>query len=321
MNLQIEKNKPTVNVIDDENILSFEFTSYDKNYLISQNDSNVRLLLKKQTVANLNISENLLEINFEKLISYIQFISLKFKFDSIIEIENNYIIFSRGDKEYVIDFQNTKYSFESNDILLIILDKPDNSIKVSELNFFTKSFYSQNFKALNATNSFIIDDTCIMPEFSIGSYDDLALSIPRPVRQGNPVISTVPALINTSSSTDDVEYYNTGSGPISKTIYFKIFCNTIIENTLSAGNVSPNLQLKVYLPNGLDTVKAPVYVDMYYVSSDTTNNISVYSASYTFYKQGRYNNIDYVDGFMYFDVHCPLTVQKSIPFQFDFQLL
>jgi hypothetical protein len=321
MNLQIESNKPTVNVIDDENILSFEFTSYDKNYLISQNDSNIRLLLKKQTLANLNISENLLEINFEKVISYIQFISLKFKFDSIVEIENNYIIFSRGNKEYVIDFQNTKYSFESNDILLIILDKPDNSIKVSELNFFAKSFNSQNLKAFNATNSFIIDDTCIMPEFSIGSYDDPALSIPRPVRQGNPVISTVPALISSNSSTDDIEYYNTGSGPISKTIYFKIFCNTIIENTLSAGNVSPNLQLKVYLPNGLDTVKAPVYVDMYFVSSDTTNNISVYSASYTFYKQGRYNNIDYVDGFMYFDVHCPLTVQKSIPFQFDFQLL
>jgi hypothetical protein len=60
-----------------------------------------------------------------------------------------------------------------------------------------------------------------MPEFSIGSYDDSALSIPRPVRQGNPVISTVPALIDTNSSTDDTEYYNTGSGPISKTIYFK----------------------------------------------------------------------------------------------------
>jgi hypothetical protein len=321
MNLQIESNKPTVSVIDDENILSFEFTSYDKNYLINQSDSNIRLLLKKQTVANLNISENLLEINFEKIISYIQFISLKFKFDSIVEIDNNYIIFSRGDKDYVIDFQNTKYSFESNDTLLIILDKSDNNIKVSELNFFTKSFNSQNFKALNATNPFIIDDTCKMPEFSIGSYDDSALSIPRPVRQGNPVISTVPALISSNSSTDDIEYYNTGFGPVSKTIYFKIFCNTIIENTLSAGNVSPNLQLKVYLPNGLDTVKAPVYVDMYFVSSDTTNNISVYSASYTFYKQGRYNNIDYVDGFMYFDVHCPLTVQKSIPFQFDFQLL
>jgi hypothetical protein len=321
MNLQIESNKATVNVIDDENILSFEFTSYDKNYLVSQNDSNIRLLLKKQTVANLNISENFLEINFEKIISYIQFVSIRFKFDSIIEIDDNYIIFSNGDKDYVIDFQNTKYSFESNDTLLVILDKPDNKLKISELNFFAKSFNSQNFKVFNATNSFVIDYTCKMPEFSIGSYDDSTLSIPRPVRQGNPVISTVPALIDSSSSTDDTEYYNTGLGPTSKTIYFKIICNTIIENTLSAGDISPNLQLKVYLPNGLDTVKAPVYVDMYFVSSDATNDISVYSASYTFYKQGRYNNIDYVDGFMYFDVHCPLTVQKSIPFQFDFQLL
>jgi len=319
MNLQIENNKPTVNVIDDENVLSFEFISYDKNYLISQNETNIRLLLKKSTVANLNISENFFEINFEKTISYIQFISIKFKFDSIIEIDDNYIIFSRGDKDYVMDFQNTKYSFESNDTLLVILDRPDNSFKVSEINLFAKNFTTQNFKALNATNAFVIDDTCVMPEFSIGSYDDSSLSIPRPVRQGNPVISTVPALINSYSSTDDIEYYNNGNGPVSKTIYFKIICNTIIENTLAAGDLSPNLQLKVYLPNGLDTVKAPVYVDMYYLSSP--QGTSIYTASYTFYKQGRYNNIDYVDGFMYFDVHCPLTVQKSIPFQFDFQLL
>jgi uncharacterized membrane protein len=79
------------------------------------------------------------------------------------------------------------------------------------------------------------------------------------------------------------------------------------------------LQLKIYLPNGLDTVKAPVYADMYLESNGTEN--SFYTASYTFYKQGRYNQIDYVDGFMYFDVHCPLTVQTSIPFQFDFTIL
>jgi hypothetical protein len=320
MNLQIENDKPIVNVIDDENILSFEFTSYDRNFLINKNDSNIRLQLKKQTVANLSVSQDYFEINFEKIISYVQFVSIKFKFDSIVEIDSNYIIFSRGDKDYVIDFNNTKYSFESNDTLLIVLDKPDNSLKISEINFFTKNFSTQNFKAFNATNPFVIDETCKMPEFSIGSYDDSSLSIPRPVRQGNPVISTVPALIDANSSTDDIEYYNNGNGPISKTIYFKIICNTIIENTLVAGELSPNLQLKVYLPNGLDTVKAPVYVGMYFVSSDTTNDISMYSASFTFYKQGRYNNIDYVDGFMYFDVHCPLTVQKSIPFQFDFQL-
>ena len=321
MNIQIDNNKPIINIIDDENNLSFEFISAVKNYLVSQNDLSARLLMKKQTVANILLSENILEISFEKVISYIQFISVKFKFDSIVEIHNNYIIFSRGNKDYVIDFQTTKYSFESNDTLLVILDKSEQTIKVSELSSFANNFQSQSFRSFTATNSFLIDDTCKMPEFSIGSYDDLAFSTPRPVRQGNPVISTVPALIDTNSSTDDIVYYNTGLGPTSKTIYFKIICNTVIENTLSTGDISPKLQLKVYLPNGLDTVKAPVYVDMYFVSADSTNDISVYSASFTFYKQGRFNNIDYVDGFMYFDVHCPLTVQKSIPFQFDFQLL
>ena len=321
MNIQVDNNKPIINIIDNENNLSFEFISADKNYLVSRNELGARLLMKKQTVANILLDDNTLEISFEKVISYIQFVSIKFKFDSIVEIHNNYIIFSRGDKDYVIDFQNSKYSFESDDTLLVILDKSVQTIKVSELSFFANNFQSQGVRAFTATNPFLIDDTCKMPEFSIGSYDDTALSIPRPVRQGNPVISTVPALIDTNSSTDDIVYYNTGLGPTSKTIYFKIVCNTIIENTLSAGDLSPNLQLKVYLPNGLDTVKAPVYVDMYFVSADTTNDISVYSASFTFYKQGRYNNIDYVDGFMYFDVHCPLTVQKSLPFQFDFQLL
>ena len=321
MNLQIQKNKPIIDIFDGENNLSFEFISAEKNYLLSESESDIRLSLKKNTITNVSSSDNFITISFEKIISYVQFISIKFKFDSIVEIHSNYIIYSSGDKDYVIDFENTKYSFESDDILLVILDKPSNSIKISEINFFAHNFQSQSFKAFTAGNPLLIDDTCKMPEFSIGSYDDSSFAIPRPVRQGNPVISTVPALIDSNSSTDDIDYYNTGLGPISKTIHFKIICNTIIENTLSAGDLSPNLQLKVYLPNGLDTVKAPVYVDMYFVSSDTTNDISVYSASYTFYKQGRYNNIDFVDGFMYFDVHCPLTVQKSIPFQFDFQLL
>jgi len=321
MNIQVDNNRPIVNIIDEENNLSFEFISADKNYLVSKSELNARLLMKKQTIANVLLSENFIEISFEKNISYIQFISIKFKFDSIVEIHNNYIIFSRGDKDYVIDFKNTKYSFESNDTLLVILDKSEQTIKVSELGSFVNNFKLQSVRSFTTANSFLIDDTCKMPEFSIGSYDDAAFTIPRPVRQGNPVLSTVPSLINTNSSTDDIVYYNTGLGPNSKTIYFKIVCNTIIENTLSSGELSPKLQLKVYLPNGLDTVKAPVYIDMFFVSSDSTNDISVYSASFTFYKQGRFNNIEYVDGFMYFDVHCPLTVQKSIPFQFDFQLL
>ena len=108
MNIQVDNNKPIVNIIDNENNLSFEFISADKNYLVSQNELGARLLMKKQTVANILLNDNTLEISFEKVISYIQFISIKFKFDSIVEIHNNYIIFSRGDKDYVIDFQNSK---------------------------------------------------------------------------------------------------------------------------------------------------------------------------------------------------------------------
>ena len=163
MNIQIDNNKPIINIIDDENNLSFEFISADKNYLVSQNDLSARLLMKKQTVANILLSENILEISFEKVISYIQFISVKFKFDSIVEIHNNYIIFSRGNKDYVIDFQTTKYSFESNDTLLVILDKSEQTIKVSELSSFANNFQSQSFRSFTATNSFLIDDTCKMP--------------------------------------------------------------------------------------------------------------------------------------------------------------
>jgi hypothetical protein len=204
----------------------------------------------------------------------------------------------------------------------LALKEASSSIKIYDLasGDFAEDFEQSNFEALTLLDPFVIDETSRMPEFSIGTYDDANFSIPRPVRQGNPVISTVPALIDTNTSDDDVEYYNSGNGPDSKSIYFKIICNSILEPTLSADDISENLQLKVYLPNGLDTVKSAVYEDMIFVSNDTTNNISVYKSSFTFYKQGRYNNIDYVDGFMYFDVHCPLTVQKSIPFQFDFSL-
>jgi hypothetical protein len=315
MNIQSIDTKPIINIIDGDNNLILEFLSTDKNFLVNQSENNVRLLLKKQTTANIFCDELGVEISFEKKISYLQFVSLKFKFDSIVELHNNFIVFSRGDKDYVIDFQMTKYSFETNDTLLLVLDKYDNKIKITEINNFTSVFRQQNFKAFTVSNSFLIDDTCMMPEFSIGTYDDASFTKPRPVRQGNPVISTVPAMIDSNSSTDDTDYYNSGFGPISKTIYFKIFCNVALESGLSSGDLSSNLQLKIYLPNGLDTVKAPIYVNMYYITAST------YSASYTFYKQGRYNSIDYVDGFMYFDVHCPLTVQKSIPFQFDFQLL
>ena len=69
MNIQVDNNRPIVNIIDEENNLSFEFISADKNYLVSQSELSARLLMKKQTIANILLSENVLEISFEKNIS------------------------------------------------------------------------------------------------------------------------------------------------------------------------------------------------------------------------------------------------------------
>ena len=164
----------------------------------------------------------------------------------------------------------------------------------------------------------IVDENSYMPEFSIASFDDSGFNYPRLVRQGVPIISTVPASVDSNSSASDLQYYKNGKGPKQKTIYFRIVCNKVMES-ISVGDIS-DMQLKIYVPNGLDTVKPAVYRDMTLVSNDLSNNISIYSSNYDFYEQGNYQGLEYVDGYMYCDVQVPLTVQKSMPLEFDFML-
>lgn len=318
--MKILKNQSHLDFIDGENIFSIMFLSVDKkkNSEITSESANLKLL--KNSEVSIVLDDNTINIDFYKQVKYLQFITFTLNVDTIYEFNNSNIKFIAGNQNFVIDFENTNFSFDSSNNIIVALSEAVHKIKIVKSEIFQEKFQAQNFQALTISNPFLIDETSKMPEFSIGVYDDSSFVIPRPVRQGNPIISTVPALIDDNSNADEIDYYNSGLGPDSKTIYFKIICNQILENSLTAGDLSTNLQLKVYLPNGLDTVKAASYEDMYFVSKDTTNNISVYSASYTFYKQGTHNNIDYVDGFMYFDVHCPLTVQKSLPFQFDFSI-
>ncbi len=318
--MKITTNQSNVDFTNEENIFSLMFLSVDKKSIANINSEVANLKLHKNTEVNVYLDNDLINIDFYKSVKYLQFITFTLKTDAIYEVNENNLKFISGDKIFVIDFGVTKFSLDFSNNIIIALTESNHSIKIWKNENYEQNFKSQNFQSFTISNPFLIDETSKMPEFSIGVYDDSSLTLPRPIRQGNPVISTVPSIINDNSNTDEIDYYNTGLGPDSKTIYFKIICNQILENSLTAVDLSTNLQLKVYLPNGLDTVKAASYEDMYFVSKDTTNNISVYSASYTFYKQGTHNNIDYVDGFMYFDVHCPLTVQKSLPFQFDFSI-
>lgn len=321
MNIILDKQSQNFLIKNELTEFRIDILSKNNNFIISENQNIFLLSLKKDTQCLVKFEDDIIDFSFDKKIPYLQFITIKFSYEMLISQNENSLEFGVGDDAFIVVFENIAYSI-NEDTIILALKEATGSFKIYDLasGSFTQDFQQQSFQAYTLADPFVIDETSRMPEFSIGTYDDASFSISRPVRQGNPVISTVPALIDTNSSDDDTEYYNSGNGPDSKTVYFKIICNSILEPLLSADDVSENLQLKVYLPNGLDTVKSAVYEDMIFVSNDTTNNISVYKSSFTFYKQGRYNNIDYVDGFMYFDVHCPLTVQKSIPFQFDFSL-
>ena len=321
MNIILDKQSQNFLIKNELTEFQIDILSKNNNFIISENQNIFLLLLKKDTQCLVKFEDDIIEFSFDKKIPYLQFITIKLSYDMLISQNDNSLEFGVGDDAFIVVFENIVYSI-NEDTIILALKEATGSFKIYDLSSgsFTQDFQQQSFQAYTLADPFVIDETSRMPEFSIGTYDDTSFSISRPVRQGNPVISTVPALLDTNSSDDDIEYYDSGNGPDSKTVYFKIICNSILEPLLSADDVSENLQLKVYLPNGLDTVKSAVYEDMIFVSNDTTNNISVYKSSFTFYKQGRYNNIDYVDGFMYFDVHCPLTVQKSIPFQFDFSL-
>jgi hypothetical protein len=313
-------NKSKIEFSDIENVFSLDFFSMSKENNLVYNAQATSIKLLKDTELLIACNENKISFDFYKKVKYLQFITFSLLVDTIFEINENNIKFIAGDTDYVLDFGQTKFSLDSSNAIIVVLSESSHNIQIIKAADYQSIIKSQNFEAFTISNPFLIDETSKMPEFSIGIFDDASLVLPRPIRQGNPVISTVPAVINDNSTADEIDYYNTGLGPISKTIHFKIICNQILESALTAGDLSTNLQLKVYLPNGLDTVKTATYENMYFVSKDTTNNVSIYSASYIFYKQGSHNNIDYVDGFMYFDVHCPLTVQKSLPFQFDFSI-
>ena len=321
MNIILDKQSQNFLIKNELTEFQIDILSKNNNFIISENQNIFLLLLKKDTQSLVKFEDDIIEFSFDKKIPYLQFITIKLSYDMLISQNDNSLEFGVGDDAFIVVFENIVYSI-NEDTIILALKEATGSFKIYDLSSgsFTLDFQQQSFQAYTLADPFVIDETSRMPEFSIGTYDDTSFSVSRPVRQGNPVISTVPALLDANSPDDDIEYYDSGNGPDSKTVYFKIICNSILEPLLSADDVSENLQLKVYLPNGLDTVKSAVYEDMIFVSNDTTNNISVYKSSFTFYKQGRYNNIDYVDGFMYFDVHCPLTVQKSIPFQFDFSL-
>lgn len=303
MNAKSIKNKKIVQI---DNSLEIVFFTSKSNFP----DTNLQALNYDDFSLSFNLNDDIFDINiYNNTISSNSF-SIKINYDIILDFNENHIDFSYQNFNYRLSTEDALFLIDNEGIITVRFSTGTSLISLTYLN--NGEILPQSFQA----NITFIDENSSMPEFSIGSFDDSAFTIARPIRQGIPIISSVPSTVNSNSSSADINYYNQGLGGNYKTIYFRIICNKVMEN------ISPNdtseMKLKIYMPNGLDTVKKAIYEPMTLVSTDSTNNISIYRSSHDFYIQGTYDGIEYVDGYMYCDVHVPLTVQKSIPVEIDF---
>lgn len=313
MLLNVIEDESTLVSVFAEDVLQIQFYSTPKQFVIEKSDFRYFLAVKQNIKLLAQSTETSLNLEFQKNSEYARLISFKLNYDALVASYSKKLEFMINNNLYILEVDEGKIEIDDDGNVLLSLIGISTNVLI--YNFKNQS----DFKTLTInTNNTNITDYSYMPEFSIATFDDSNFTISRQVRFGQPVISTVPSNITSTSNQDDVDFYNNGKGPISKTIYFRIICNKIIE-TLTSGDLS-ELKLKIYMPSGLDTVKAAEYVDMIFVSNDTTNNMSIYKAQYDFYIQGNFNGIDYVDGLMYFDVQVPLTVQSYMPIQFDFSL-
>ena len=135
------------------------------------------------------------------------------------------------------------------------------------------------------------------PEFAVGVYDDQSFLRPRLIRQGAPVISTVP-VDGPGIKQDEATYLTAGVGPEHRTMYFKVLCDQAIPT-------STPIHLSLWLPNGLDTLLPPVHVPLAYAPAQ-----GGWTGSYLFHRE---DTVDYVDGYTYLAVYCPMHVQRSLP--------
>jgi len=308
-------NLPFIVLDDDKNKIKIDFLSAPKNFLASSNNGYFYVNVRKNISATIWAEQDLTNIIIQRGTSYASIFSMKLYYDFIHQESEDVFIVSINEIDYVLKLSKCTLKIDENDNFLVTVNEQVASILIYK----NESLQQLGFSALNV-DPLIIDDTSFMPEFSIASFDDSSFTKPRPIRTGIPVISTVPALTDNTSTQEEIDYYNNGLGPIYKTIYFRVIANKILETGLSANQLSPKLRLKVYLPNGLDTVKSAIYKNIYFSSNDTTNNRGIYYSSHTFYTQGVQNNVEYVDGLMYVDVDISLTVQQSMSLQFDFNI-
>ena len=310
-----------------EETFNLEFISAPNDFVVQKTDNNLVLNVRKDITANVTANDTSLVLNLNKILSYTVSFAIKFLGASFIKISDRKL---QVNDSYILEIDFGSFNFNDNGTVLIKVSSNNSKLKFYSKEIQDEEVKSLNFEAFTSPSGLpTISFGAREPEFAIGTFDyfnesgnistteDTMFKFPRLIRNGVPVISTVPSEYDTADySIADQNNYLSGKGDISRTIYFKIVCDSVIE-TINTGVVS-KCQLKVYLPSGLDTVSSAVYVPMTMRYYSSVKNIAIYSAEYTFHSSGIHDSIEYVDGYMYFDVYAPVSVQRDIPLQFNF---
>jgi hypothetical protein len=325
MNLNFLSNS-IISFVLGEDDFTLEFISAPHNLVAEKTDTKLTLNVRKDITADVMSNDKSFVLNLHKTLSYTVSFAIKFFGSSFTKISDKKL---KVNDKYILEIDFGTFNFNDNGTVLIKVSGNDAKLKLNTEGQ-EEEIKSLSFDALTSPSGLpTIGFGVREPEFAIGTFDyfnssgdidttqDTVFKYPRLIRNGVPIISTVPSEFNTTDySISDQNNYLLGKGEISRTIYFKIVCSSAIEN-INVGVIS-KCQLKIYLPNGLDTVKSAVYVPMTMRYYSAPKNISIYSAEYTFYSSGIHNKIEYVDGYMYFDVYAPVSVQRDIPLQFNF---
>ena len=326
MNLNFLSNS-IISFVLGEDDFTLEFISAPQDLVAEKTDTKLTLNVRKDITADVMSNDKIFVLNLRKNLSYTVSFAIKFFGASFTKISDKKL---KVNDNYILEIDFGTFNFNDNGTVLIKVSGNNAKLKLNTEEQETEEVKSLSFEAFTSPSGLpTIGFGIREPEFAIGTFDyfnesgdidatqDTMFKYPRLIRNGVPIISTVPAEFNAADySVSDQNNYISGKGEISRTIYFKIVCSSVIE-TINTGVIS-KCQLKIYLPNGLDTVKAAVYVPVTMRYYSTVKNIAIYSAEYTFFSSGIHNSIEYVDGYMYFDVYAPLSVQRDIPLQFNF---
>jgi len=248
---------------------------------------------------------NLSQINFKV-------ITLSLKFTNIYDISHNAnlaIIHVDSETHFKIQCIDCKFTKLLDNTLSIIFDS-----SASRVEFFRdKNFTIQTALEEDPIASILADtEFFALPEsrgveFSLGIFDKKdesgVFSGGRPIRLGVPVISMVP-VFREDLTLEELSYYNEGSGPQSRTFYFRAVANKELSEQ--------SVKLLIYLPNGEDTITEPDFINLTKISQSGQN--SVYEGEYIFYTQ---DYVYSVDGFVYFNIYTDEVFQTSIAFEID----